>query len=404
MSICLKSLRFLTAPVLLLVLMVVFLGATDSQAQTPIMHVFVGDTTGPAGEQNSVITCYLDNWEDTIAAFQMWLLLERPGIMFFQTDTIQEIDTTYWKCLAGTWPDCTDSVAGEHDTTYWRCVTEDPPGTCVDSVRVAPDEPHDTFYLPDWDFFEVDSQWVTIGNIDTAGTLLSGWEELSTRSFIGGDSAQDVRITGRANANFTDGVNTKGIPAGQAGGILFRLLGDVEDIDDTVQDRSVDINVLANPANYFIFSDPDAQPVGLAYEQFIDTNYYYCQIWSGDDCLSWQQVSLPPYDSIYVHPDSTAFVDTLVGFVGQVWLEHGSMTVNAGTVCGDLNPIPDDLINLADITRLISIVYLNGDPTDPVCISNVDCSEDDKINLGDITRMIDKVYVSKLPLCAGCCY
>jgi thermolysin len=60
-------------------------------------------------------------------------------------------------------------------------------------------------------------------------------------------------------------------------------------------------------------------------------------------------------------------------------------------ICGDLNR--DEDINLADLTRMIDYVYLEGAPPDPMEAGNVNGSPDGTINLGDITRLTDFIYL-----------
>ena len=96
---------------LALVGLLIVLGLGGSAQALPDLIITVGDTTGNSGELNSAITVYLDNFKDTIAAFELWLQLDRPDLMIFQTDTQTVIDTTFWKCVSGAYPNCTKEVA-----------------------------------------------------------------------------------------------------------------------------------------------------------------------------------------------------------------------------------------------------------------------------------------------------
>ena len=64
-------------------------------------------------------------------------------------------------------------------------------------------------------------------------------------------------------------------------------------------------------------------------------------------------------------------------------------------MCGDLDG--NGAVNLADITILITYVYLHGAAFSPLWVGSVDC--DQKFALSDITKLIDHVYLSKSPLC-----
>ena len=393
--------------VLALIVLAMFFVPTHAYSQTsPQLYVTVGDTVGPPGQQNSVITVYLSNPNDDIFAFEMYLTIERDGIVYFKTDSSLVTDTTYWKCINSTGDSCTKWVAGEGDTTWWRCIEYDSieTETCIDSMMVAPDAvpPPDWVRYPDYDSIDYYTHWVTIGSMDTTGSLIAGWEDVRSRSF--NPDGRDLRITARSNTNFTDHSTPPLISAGQTGGVLFRLLGDLEDIPDTATIRDSRIVILSRPADNFIFSRPNGTPIGLSYRQFIDTNYWRCEYWSGDECLSWQEYSGPPYDSLEIYPDSQAFVDTTYpGHVGKVVLDHGSVSI-LGAMCGNVNGDPDDIINLQDVTYLIGAIYLGGPKPDPPCVGNINCDPDQVLNLQDVTSLIDHIYLSKKPLCEGCCF
>jgi hypothetical protein len=348
---------------------------------------------------------YIDNFDDDVFAFELWLVLERTDIMFFQTDIIEKIDTNYWICEEYDQDSvCIDSVAGWPDQSWWKCLEFDPIVTdsCIDSIQLGPDDDWEWTIMPQWDTFYVDTSYPTVGTIDTSGSLISGWESVETRSF--NPDQIDVKVTARSNVNFTDGNTPPPIPAGQSGGVLFRLLGDIYNIPDTQVVRDVGIVIRAAPADNFVFSRPNGTQIGLAYEPYVDTNCYRCEYWSGDECLSWKLYSWPPCDSIYVFTDSHPYIDTTYpGHIGSVVLDHGRLTVLGGMACGNVNGDEEGKINLADITFLISTVYLSGPPSDPPCLANTNCDAECKVNLADITTLIDHVYLSQTPLCEECC-
>ena len=407
MPICSNAIRFanrLAVVLALFVLAVIFVPSHAYSQTQPELYVTVGDTVGPPGEVNSVITVYLSNPSKDIFAFELYLTIERDGIVYFRTEDTTIIDTTFKKCIEGTPEDCQTWVAGNGYTTYWKCIGYDPVVTdsCVDSIQVGPDDDWEWRYLPDYDVMKVDTNTVTQGSMDTTGTLIAGWEDVRSRSF--NPDGRDLKITATSNVNYTDHSTPPMIPAGQAGGVLFRLLGDLEALPDTASIRDSRIVILSRPADNFIFSQANGTPIGLEYRHFVDTNYWRCEYWSGDDCLSWKEYSTPPYDSLEVYPDSQAYVDTTYpGHVGKVVLNHGSVSI-LGLTCGNVDGDVDDKLNLADITFLISAVYLHGTQPEPRCVGNTDCDPDQKLNLADITRLIDRVYLSKRPLCENCCF
>ena len=48
------------------------------------LEVIVEDVTALPGEQDVVIPIYMKNYSDSVVAFQLWLMLDRPDIMEFQ--------------------------------------------------------------------------------------------------------------------------------------------------------------------------------------------------------------------------------------------------------------------------------------------------------------------------------
>ena len=420
MSICPSgNLTYRCLTLSIIVLALVLMTGIPNSAKAQDLLVAVGDTSGSAGELNSVITTYLTNYEDEIVAIEMWIYLEREEIMYFQTEDVVTVDTTWWKCLEWDGETCIDYVSASPIPTYWICLANDTiePFGCIDSIRVQEGEPYEWMIPVDTSFSVINIDTVTIGAIDTVGTLLGGWEKVTTRSFIANDDSSkfyDVKIIAQANANWGDGVNTPGIPAGQQGGVLFRLLADIENIDDTVTERSVGVNIYANPADNFVFTRPNGTVIGLAYNQFIDSNFYRCDAWdygvSPPECYSWTRVSTLPWDSVVVFPDSQAYIDTMVIDTitwlpsGQVEITNGELTVLLFEgVCGNTSGDIDGLVDLADITRLIGSVYLGGPEADPPCLGNTNCDSEGLLDLADITKLIDHVYVSKAPLCPDCC-
>ena len=404
MSICSSGNRFskfLTLSIITLGLF--FMTSIPNSAEAQDLLVAVGDTVGSPGETNSVITTYMTNWEDEIVAIEMWLYLEQLELMFFQTEEVVTVDTTWWKCTEWDGEVCTTAVSASPVPTFWICLEVDSvePFGCIDSIRVQEGEPYEWMHPVDTTYSVINTDTVTIGAIDTVGTLLGGWEKVVTRSFIHNtDSTKfyDVKIVAQANANWADGHHTPGILAGQSGGVLFKLLADIEDIDDTVTNRSVAINIFSTPASHFVFTRPNGTVVGLAYTPIIDSNFYRCDSWdtsvSPPECFSWTKVSTAPWDSVLVIQDSQAYLDTMVIDTvtylptGQVELTHGQLTVSLFTgICGNVNGDLEGKINLADITQLIAAIYLGGSHADPACLGNTNCDVDEKINLADITRL-----------------
>jgi len=357
----------------------------------------VGDTTGSSGEQNSVISVYITNWEDEIAAFTIWLRLNQPGILEFQTDTMTIIDTTYWVCEGWEGEVCTDSVAGNPDTLYWQCieyVAGSQGDSCIDWILVSVDSPYTDVQLPDSPLMIfIDTIVAEIGNIDTTGSLIGGWDYVNTRSY--NEDNLDVKVT--AVANMLGGGGNPPIADGNIEGLLFRLLGDIHEIADDDTNRVVNIQVEKNALEHFIFSRPDGSAVGVHNQEVPDSNLFRCVSWGGvpyeSPCLVYDRVIRQPYDSVEYITDTVAYLDTL-----EVHVDEGSLTVLAG-VCGNCNNDPLDQVDISDITFIISLLYLNGsDPVNPT-LCNTNCDSAGDIDISDITRLIDHLYLSQQELC-----
>jgi hypothetical protein len=350
------------ALLLALVIACAILCAPSAHAQFTDLIVTVGDTVGLPGQQNSVITVYLQNYEDSIAGLTLWMRLNRPDIAIFQTNLDTVIDTTYWVCDDVA---CTTAVA--FDTAF-----------------------HDT-----WDFTIIGEDEVFTGNIDTAGTLLSGWEFVQTRNLD--NQGFDIKVTCLADVQ-GDGVITPGIPPYTGGGdpedrVLFRLLADILEVPASEEDRTAIVEILTGIKSSFVFSRPDGTAIGYYSAEYIDTNYYRCIDWVGQTCFDWQQVSLPPYDSIEIVPDTVTLLDTVA-----VVAENGSVTVLSG-VCGNINNDAQGQVSLTDLTVLVNYLFVTFQPLPEPFLADVNC--DTTVNLTDLTRLVNYLFVTFTPL--SCC-
>ena len=117
------------------------------------------------------------------------------------------------------------------DSTYWIGNSYDIDSVCIDSTNVNPDSIADS---SDYDFIVVDIYEVLIGNFDTVGTLIGGWEYVAAQSQT--ENSSSIILVGIAD--LPGGAITKGF-APQQGGVLMRLLVAVLDVSDTVTDRTM---------------------------------------------------------------------------------------------------------------------------------------------------------------------
>jgi len=72
--------------------------SVSAVAQTPDLVVHVGDVLAPSGTEGIPIPVYMENYSDTVAAFQIWLLLSNPDVFEFQNSPLKvsevSLDTT----------------------------------------------------------------------------------------------------------------------------------------------------------------------------------------------------------------------------------------------------------------------------------------------------------------------
>jgi hypothetical protein len=81
-----------------LLLPVILVLSVAASAQTPHLVLRVGDVLAPAGAEGIPIPVYMENYYDTVAAFQFWLILSNPDVFQFQNTPLKasqvSIDTS----------------------------------------------------------------------------------------------------------------------------------------------------------------------------------------------------------------------------------------------------------------------------------------------------------------------
>jgi hypothetical protein len=333
----------------------------------------VGDTTGSPGQHNSVVTVFMTNTQDQIAAFTLHLVLNRNDIANFQTDFATVIDTTYWK----EW--CCTQYSGEQ---------------CVDSTRdtCAVDFPD----IEHWDFMLVDTAEVSIGSFDTVGTLISGWEMVEARSVSTGDLGLDIKLTAIADRSSVPGFKPPINP--QQGGVLFRLLADIFPLPPGQIDRTVGIGIDVSWKPYFSFSTPAGVSIGWITVQVPDTNYYMCTQPvppPGSGCYPGGWLKVHSWECPTGGCDSVSVINVPLAVLDetQVKLYDGSIQVG-NFICGDCN-------GSGDISLLIDHLFITGTPIEPPERCNVNCSTENPVvlTIGDISVLIDRLFITQSPMC-----
>ncbi len=365
------DLRFKNTPsiaALVLTVLLIFSFSPKTSA-FPEVIITVGDTTGMPNELNSVISIYMDNFIDTIAGFNLWIQLDRPDLILFQTNLDTVINITYWIC-------------------------NDSSGTdCIDSTLTNP--------LDDWDFSHTDTTEVFVGSHDVTGTLIENWEYVDSRSLSG--FGGDINIA--AFSNLPEPPETPGI-APQQGGLLIKVLADILDISDTELERTVNLLIQHDTEDKFNMSRTDGTSIGISYEQIIDTSCFVCDIWCGPECCSYQKVSFPPggdyenCDSLYIVPDSSPYVDTSI-----VLIIDGSLTVEIPPdfICGDVNGDFSNLSDISDLTYLVAYVFKGGAAPDPLEAADMQCSGTTvPVDIADVTYLVTYLFKGGPAPCATC--
>ncbi len=344
--------------------------------QSPDIVIDVGDVTACSGQQNVAIPIYLSNYYDTVVGFNLWVQLDRPDIMLFEMCLDSVVDTTRWQCLLWDGEVCLDSIHVTGDTTYWRCDVWSG-DICTDSTMVPPDSTWDFFHLAEWDFINVDTNEVLVGSVDTAGTLISGWEWVDSRSLSG--YGWDLNIAGIADLP-GDPV-TPGIGP-QEGGLLIDMIADVYDIPDTLTDSTVNILVMTQFAQHFCFSNPQGECIGDSNMVVtLDTTLLRCILWAEEVCLNWKVVAEPPFDSMIVQWDTT--------FVSTVVVYNGSLTV-VPTLVGDIDDSGSLPMDIADLVYLVDWMFAGGSP--PICPQSADCDGDSTVDIADLVCWVEWMF------------
>lgn len=354
---------------ILLVLVVLFAGPS-AQAQFPDVIVTVGDTSAYPGETNTVISIYLVNYQYVIAGFNLWIQLDHLGIAEFQTNPGTSIDTTYWECLSWT-------VNGNDST-------------CLDSMPSTP--------IGNWNLIHIDTNEILIGNHDTTGTLISGWEFVDSRSL--GGLGQDINIV--AFANMPAGVETPGIQPNETG-LLIKILADVMPLANEDPDRVVNLTIQHDFLDHINFSREDGSSIGIAYEPYIDSVCWMCNQWDGPDCVDWGKVSLPPggdyanCDSLAISPDSAAYIDSTL-----LILNDGSLTVllTPDWICGDANGDGSPIIDILDLLYIVGYLFQAG--PEPFPLVKADCDGNGSVDVLDILCLVCYLFQGcSPPICLG---
>ncbi len=356
-------------------------------AQNPVLKIKVDDAFACPGQLGAKVPIYLTNYEDTVHGYEMWMIMSNPDLAEFVVSVDTTAYTRYWACDEYDGETCTSYI---ECSNYWHC-TQYSGDFCIDSeftigswhcnsadLGVC----FDSTFIPGYDSTSVDTVVGLFGGVDTVGTLTSGWEFMDTRSLSG--LGYDYRIAAIADLYLP--FDIEGLPPRTEPSVLFNSLVNVADIPDTATNRTVDINLNGSILDLApLFSDQYGNLIGMRIDTIPDTQFYRCTAWlppDNDICLSYQRVTGPPYDSIFVDSIPVTTLDTF-----KVIIESGSLTV-LKCLIGDVNS--DDLYNLLDILSLSDDIYAKDFSPQDVWKGDFNC--DCTVNLLDILSVIDMLY------------
>jgi len=342
---------------LFLALLVVLLAASLVQAD-PRVLLRVPDTSVTPGATDVPISVYMDNYLDDVTAVYFSLRFGQNDIMEFQIDTLEEILHTYFQCT-----DPSDYEVGM-DCNHW--------------IQVDASEPYDSVFTETIDVVAV--------NYEITDCLIETWEYMRIQSSSG--TNQDVEVYAFAD-DFGPPI-IPGIQAGQQGGVLIKMLADVYDLPDSIEDRNVNIEIKNEFYDQVIISDGNGDAIGIKYNVEYDTNYYYCLQWAGDSCLNWEKVpEYEEWDWFDVDTLNIPYLDTT-----EVILMNGELTVDLHPqsccigIRGNANNDAGEAINISDVTYLVAYCF-GGGPA-PVCPEegNANADAGGAINISDITYLV----------------
>jgi len=230
-------------------------------------------------------------------------------------------------------------------------------------------------------------------DIDTAGTLISGWDVVDAHS----ESVNSTDLVYFGIADYLPPFEDKGIPPQSDSLPLLRLRMSVEGNPDPYAEPV--ITIMINPfIDFFEFIDPQGHQIGRSYQQVIDTNYYICAVWIPPDnevCAEWMRVAFPPYDSIGIDTAYVFIID-----YDKVSLDDGSMVIVPG-VCGDVDGTFDRVVDISDVQRMVDHLFLTLRQLPSPMMGNADGSTNFMVDISDLQALISHLFIGYEELNCG---
>lgn len=231
-------------------------------------------------------------------------------------------------------------------------------------------------------------------DIDTAGTLISGWDVVSTL-YENSDSTDLVYF---AIAEFDPPFDSPVIPPQSDSLPLLKFRMRVEGNPDPYSAPIV--NIIINPfIDMFEFVGPNGEQIGRTYQQNVDTIYFQCLAWlppDGDVCLDWARVPAgTPFDSMAIITSNVLAIN-----YNQVALNEGSMSIVPG-VCGDVDGSFDREVDISDVQRMVDYLFLSLDELPSPMMGNTDGSSDFMVDITDLQVLLSHLFLGMEPIDCG---
>lgn len=221
---------------------------------------------------------------------------------------------------------------------------------------------------------------------DTIGCLTRGWEVLDI-SYLGTNQTTIV-ITGLADylspPEFKQGI----LP--QDGSVPFiNLFLNLQAIPDTATNRLVQVRTNEYLVNYFNFSNPQGNTIGLAHDTVPDTTWYVCTQYADPPdntiCMNWQIVYGPPADSIAISDKTITYIDTSL-----VQINYGAVRA---AYCGNVDGY-DAQVDISDLLYLVDFMFSEIPGFEPVYYFAADVNADGTVDISDLLYLVDYMLLN----------
>jgi hypothetical protein len=339
---------------------------TIGQAQTPVLELRVSTESVPLPAGGGTIKIYITNHVDTIAGFQVWLMLDRPDVIKFVETTNPHLQF-----------DISGTVMGD-----WQIV----------DVRTLSGYGYDAYTIGLADDITVPPLVHGFGPSDTERELI----KIPFVFLPGVDTMTDRIVNIFVNSDFKDH-----FAFSRPNGTLIDGIDVINGVIDTTK-----IKVRPGMVTPACSADGDVNVDGipLTVADWVELIRIYngmipldSQIWRADlngDCII-DSVDVNLYECLFQHGMSC-----LPGWPRVTCCNPQIKLCCAGLV-GNVDCDPGNSVDISDLTALIDHLYVT---LTPLCCwgeANIDGAA--SIDISDLTALIDNLYVTFTPLSVPAC-